>query len=267
MTVAEFPVDERRPLLCARDVELNVGGHTLLKSLSLDVHPGDRWCVLGPNGSGKTTLLRVLAGICRPNRGAVHLRGMPYDRWAPRLAALERSFLPQGESYAFQASVRDCVLLGRHPHSSRFGWLSARDRECACAAMSVMDLTLLAERDVRTLSGGEQQRTRLAAMLAQDPKLFVLDEPTSHLDLGHQAALFRHLANLCEHERSALIFSTHELSLAARFATHALVFCGDGSVRCGASADVLRHDFLSDAFGFPIDAAQGASGNAFVPRW
>jgi len=255
------------PLIAARDIDVSIGGCPLAKSLTLEIRRGERWCVLGPNGSGKTSLLRVLAGMHSPDRGEVELDGRPYAQWELRAAACTRALLPQGEGYAFQTSVRDCVLLGRHPHIGRFGWPGNQDHERVRAAMSVMDVASLAARDVGTLSGGEQQRTRLAALLAQDPALFLLDEPTTHLDLGHQAALLQHLTTLCADEGRAMVFSTHELSLAARFATHALVFCGEGRVRCGANADVLRPDLLSAAFGFPIDVSRSPAGTAFVPRW
>lgn len=267
MTAEDAATKERPSLLWAHGVDLSISGRRLLKGLGLEIRAGERWCVLGPNGCGKTSLLRLLCGMTHPDAGEVLLRGKPYARWDARSAACERAFLPQGEGYAFQSRVRDCVLLGRHPHIGLFGWPSARDCESVNAALALMDLLAIADRDVQTLSGGEQQRTRLAALLAQDPRLFLLDEPTTHLDLRHQAVLFKHLTAMCESEGRALIFSTHELSLAARFATHALVFCGEGSVRCGTNADMLREDLLSAAFGFPIEASGSSVARAFVPRW
>lgn len=254
-------------LLEVRNLSLSIGGRSLLRAVNVQIRPGERWCVLGPNGSGKTSLLRLLSGMGAPDGGEIALRGRSYPQWDPRAAACERALLTQGDGYAFQSSVRDCVLLGRHPHIGRFGWPGARDRAAVNAALDVMDLVPLADRDVRTLSGGEQQRTRLAALLAQDAKLMLLDEPTAHLDLRHQAVLFQHLTTMCEREGRALVFSTHELGLAARFSTQALVFCGQGTVRIGPSPDVLRDDLLSAAFGFPIDISESAAGKSFHPRW
>jgi len=261
-------VDEAlTPLLRARDVAMSMGGRVLAQSLAFEIRRAERWCVLGANGSGKTSLLRLLAGMRRPDRGEIELLGKPYEHWDLRLAARTRALLPQGEGYAFHTSVRECVLLGRHPHIGRFGWPGVEDQDRADAAMTVMDVVSLAQRDIQRLSGGEQQRTRLAALLAQDPELYLLDEPTTHLDLGHQSALFQHLTALCGSSGRAVVFSTHELSLAARFATHAIVFCGDGRVCCGPNAEVLREDLLRAAFGFPIELSRTSTGTVFVPRW
>lgn len=260
--------DARAPLLRVEAVELAVAGRPLLAGLSLRVLPGERWCVLGPNGSGKTTLLQLLAGLRVPDRGEILLEGTPYRRWDAREAAAARGYLAQTQGYAFRSTVRACVLLGRHPHLGRLGWPSAQDDEHVLAAMSAMDLALLGERDVLTLSGGEQQRTRLAALLAQDPRLYLLDEPTTHLDLGHQAALFQTLTAACERAAKAVVFSTHDLALAARFSTHALVLGGARcSARIGPSAQLLSDGVLSAAFGFPIATVRTPDGLAFVPRW
>jgi len=258
---------EASAILEARGVDLVVGDRVLVRSLDLQVRAAERWCMLGPNGSGKSTLLRSLAGVAPPTRGEVRLCGTAYARLDKRRAALRRAFLPQDEGCAFRIRVRECVLLGRHPHLGRFGWPGREDLACVEDAIAAMDLSSIADRDVQSLSGGEQQRTRLAALLAQMPQLFLLDEPTTHLDLRHQAALFEHLALLCEREGRSVLFATHELNIAARFATHALVFGTDGRVACGPAAEVLDAGFLSNVFGFPIVATAVADRKAFVPQW
>ncbi|MCC6531939.1 MAG: ABC transporter ATP-binding protein [Burkholderiales bacterium] len=239
----------------------------LTRDLDLEVKGGERWCVLGPNGSGKTTLLHTLAGLRTPRSGSISFSGRPWPAWSLREAARSRALLLQHQSYAFGASVFDAVLIGRHPHMGRFGWESARDRQCVAAALEQMDLTALASRDVLALSGGERQRVALAAVLAQDPQLFLLDEPTAHLDLAHQARLFEHLVVLTEARSRALVFATHEYNLAARFATHALLIYDDGQVLAGTGDELLGEDRLSALFRFPLGRPVGPSAQVFAPRW
>ena len=269
MTIQGEDVSDRAQtsLLSARGLSVSLGGKRLVRNLDVDITPGQRWCVLGPNGSGKTTLLSVLAGMRTPDDGDVRLEGRAYSEIEPRIAARRRALLLQSRRFAFRMSVRDCVSLGRHPHLGRFGWPGSADRQHVDAGLEIMDLQALADRDVLELSGGEQQRTHLATILVQAPKLFLLDEPTTHLDLRHQAALFMHLRSLCEREGRAVIFSTHELSAAAAFATHAMLLSGEGIVTHGPCETVLEAKLLTTVFGFPLSAIERPQGRTFVPQW
>jgi len=253
-------------ILDAKGISVHAGARTLIRMLQLDVRAGELWCVLGPNGSGKSTLLRTLAGLRFADAGEVWLDDRALRHWDPRSAARRRAILLQGQTYAFSASVADSVLLGRHPHLGHFGWPDKQDRECVEAAMQCMDIVHLAARDVLSLSGGERQRVAVAAVLAQDAKLLLLDEPTTHLDLVHQVALFRHLAAVTGAGR-AVIVATHEYNLAARFATHALLLYGDGRTYAGTATDVLRAKRLSDVFGFSLTEHSQACSRAFLPQW
>ncbi len=254
-------------ILDARTLVLRAGARTLICDLQLDVREGEFWCVLGPNGSGKSTLLHTLAGLRLADEGEVWLDDRPLRHWTARSAARRRAILLQGHSYAFSASVVDSVMVGRHPHLGRFGWPGEEDSACVDAALQCMDIAHLAARDVTGLSGGERQRVAVAAVLAQDPKLFLLDEPTTHLDLVHQVALFRHLSAAAKGEGRAVVIATHEYNLAARFATHALLLYGDGRTYAGTASEVLRAQRLSDVFGFALEECSDASRRAFLPQW
>ena len=255
------------PALSSKDLTISVGGRLLVRTLDLQIMPGQRWCVLGANGSGKTTLLGTLAGMRAPDQGKVRLGGHNYDRLGPRGAAQRRALLLQSRRFAFRMSVRDCVSLGRHPHRGRLDWTSLDDERRIAEAIDVMDLSALTDRDVLELSGGEQQRTHLATVLAQTPDVYLLDEPTTHLDLRHQAMLFSHLRTLCEREGRVVVFSTHELSVASAFATHAILLSGDGEVRIGPCSAMLEPGLLTSLFGFPLAVVESEAGRTFVPRW
>ncbi len=240
-------------LLDADSLALRVGPRTLLRDLTLRIAAGELWCVLGANGSGKTTLLHTLAGLRAPDSGNVHLAGRSYAEWSATDAARRRGLLPQALHDSFSATALDVVLTGRHPHLSHWAWESDADRALAQSALDAVDLAALASRDVTTLSGGERRRVGIAALLAQEPELLLLDEPLAHLDLKHQIVVLRHLAMLARERTRAVLLSIHDLDLARRFATHALVLGGDGSVPVQGTVDEAMNDAtLSAAFGHPV---------------
>jgi len=240
-------------LLALRDVALSIGPRRLLRSLSIDIEPGQLWAVIGPNGSGKTTLLSTLAGLARASAGSITLLGRALESWKPAAAARVRGFLPQHAESLYGVSALQGALLGRHPHQGRRMWEDEEDVSVAWCALEEVGLGELAARDVASLSGGERQRVAIASLIAQDPMLWLLDEPLSHLDLHQQHALMRLLrGRLVEVGERAVVASLHDLSLAARFATHALVFTGGGECVAGPADDVLDEETLSRAFGHRV---------------
>jgi iron complex transport system ATP-binding protein len=240
-------------LLDVRDLGLRIGSRTLLKQLSLQVRAGELWCVLGPNGSGKTTLLHTLAGLRAPAAGSVSCLGLDAARAPSEQLARQRGLLTQTVHDSFSASALDVVLLGRHPHHDRWSFGdSDDDRRIALDALAAVDAAALAPRDVTTLSGGERQRVAVAALLAQQVPLMLLDEPTAHLDLKHQVGLLQHLRAWVHQDAHAAVLALHDLNLVARFATHALLLQADGHARAGVVDDVMTDDALAAAFDHPL---------------
>ena len=254
------------PLLEAQDLTLRVGGRTLVGELSFRLAAGEVWCLLGPNGAGKSTLLHTAVGLREAQGGALHLAGKALADWTAAEAARQRGFLPQTFHDAFSASVLESVMLGRHPYLSRWQWEGEDERGIALAALRAVDLAGFERRDVLTLSGGERQRVALAVLLAQDAPLLLLDEPVSHLDLHHQLLVLEHLVALARARGKGVLFTVHDLNLAVRFASHALLLLPQGAVRQGPIGEVLTEAAVWGAFGHRVTRLEAAGQTLFVPE-
>jgi len=250
--------------LAARDLTLAAGARTLISGLNLEFAPGEIWCIAGPNGAGKTTLISTLAGLQLPAHGRVELDGRALAEWPGNQLAQRRALMPQALRDVFSASVFETVLLGRHPYLAGWGWEQAADRAAALAALAALGLGAFAARDILSLSGGERQRVALAAAVCQDAALMLLDEPLAHLDLHHQIDCLKLLAQRAS-TGGTIIFSCHDLNLARRYASHALLLDGTGLVDAGPAREVLSAGNASRAFGYPLLLIESAGHEALVP--
>jgi iron complex transport system ATP-binding protein len=247
------------------NLQLTIGQRLLVDQLNWQIQPGECWCVIGRNGAGKSTLLRTLAGLRQPDGGLVELNGRALVDWPLAALARERAFLPQARSDAFAYRVLETVLTARHPYHAERYWEDSDDHRTAHQALRAMEVDDLAERDVRTLSGGERQRVAIAALLAQDTPLLLLDEPANALDLAHQVSVMRLLARLCREQRKSVVMVGHDLNLAHSVASHALLLNGDGSWQAGPLAQVMQPALLSHCLGHPIELLQHGQRTLFIP--
>jgi ABC-type cobalamin/Fe3+-siderophores transport system ATPase subunit len=229
---------------------LYANGPLVVRDVSLTSIPGTMTAVIGANGSGKSTLIRMLAGLLRPRAGKILLNGVPFEDWQPRLRAREIAYVPQSTATAFPFQAIDMVLSGRTPHTLRFRFESASDVEKAMEALETTGAAHLAGRSFTSLSGGERQMVILARALAQEPRLLLLDEPSSSLDLKHRAALIRALAGLSEKKNLSVIMITHDLQLTGAFDRILALRCGEMAA-AGTPDEVLRDDVLRDIYSDP----------------
>ncbi|MFL9924883.1 ABC transporter ATP-binding protein [Herbaspirillum lusitanum] len=238
----------------------------LIEALNWEVSAGQFWCVLGRNGAGKTSLLNVVAGLAQPAGGRIHLHGKALDAITPHELARVRGLLQQHQIDTFSSSVIDTVLAGRFPWRDSSSWgNNEQDRRVALAALAALNMQQHAQRDVLHLSGGERQRVALATLLTQAPELLLLDEPTSHQDIPAQMTMMRFLRTLAEQQGKALIASCHDINLAARFATHALLL-GEGECWQGRVADVLNVANLERVFGSGFERVETVQGAVYLAR-
>ena len=255
-------------ILQTDQLTLSAGTRLLVSELNWQVRQGQYWCIIGRNGAGKTTLLRYLSGLLPLplGQGRIVLDERPLEQWPLAELARKRSYLPQGRNDAFAYRVIDTVLGARHPYHDGNYWESERDVEVAHAVLAELDVAELAERDVRSLSGGERQRVAIAAQLAQDAQCLMLDEPTSALDLSHQISVMELLAQRCSGQNKAVLMVSHDLNLACRYATHALLLMPDAGWQAGPVAQIMNQSALSQCLQHPIAAIQHDGQTLFVPQ-
>lgn len=253
-------------MISTHQLSLRAGQRQLLTDLDWQVREGECWSIIGRNGAGKSTLMRALAGLRPPEAGHVALNARPLAEWPLEELARQRAFLAQSRSDAFSYSVIETVLSARHPYHGNRYWEDSDDHAIAIKSLEAMEVAELAARDVRTLSGGERQRVAIAAMLAQDTPLLLLDEPANALDLAHQVSVMSILARLCREQGKTAVMIGHDLTLAHSVSTHALLLKGDGRWLAGIREDMMQAEILSDYLGHPIEVIQHGKRSIFIPK-
>jgi iron complex transport system ATP-binding protein len=223
------------------------------------------WGVVGRNGAGKSTLLRVVVGLLEPTAGTVRLMGRPLDRVSRRDRARKVAFLPQQPLSAPAATAGETVLMGRFPHRRYSLFETRQDLAAARAAMEATDTARFMDRSMATLSGGEAQRVHLAAALAQEPKLLVLDEPTAALDLYHQFGTFDLLRSRTDTTGMSVVLVTHDLNIAGRYCDRLLLLDEGKPAACGRREEVLRTDVLERVYRVRFAVHRNGGGQWVLP--
>jgi iron complex transport system ATP-binding protein len=232
-------------------VTFGFAGRPLFAGLDLSVRAGESVGIVGPNGSGKSTLLRLMAGLLEPSAGAVSVDGRPASGIGRTEFARLVALVLQETHFAFDYTVLDVVLMGRHAYLPAFARPGRADRELAMRAMERLDIAGLAHQGINRISSGERQRALLARALVQEPRGFLLDEATSHLDLRHQAAVMAALHELVGAGRTVVICS-HDINLAALHCGR-IVLVEEGRVRAdGTAEEVVTQETLRSVYGLSV---------------
>ena len=250
--------------LACEALTIAAGARVLVRDLTLALAPGEFLAVLGRNGCGKSLTLHALAGLIAPRDGRVLLEGIDIRSRSRRQVARRLGLLPQDREESLAMTALESVMIGRHPHLSFWQREGAADRSIAQTALARLGLGEQTRRAITTLSGGEQRRVAMAGLLAQAPRVYLLDEPSNHLDPLHQIhvlTLFRELT----HTGAGVIATLHDPTLADRFADRVLLLYGDGRHRLGTTAEMLTPDALSELYLTPMRALGVAPRRAFLP--
>lgn len=248
------------PTLSLRGAAFSYGARRVLGPLDLDVHPREIVAVVGPNGSGKSTLLALLGGWLAPTEGSAKLEGRAISAWAPRARARVLGGVAAEALPPSKLSVREVVALGRHAWRGALASPSTRDEGKVAHALEALALTDLADRPLDRLSSGERARVALARCAAQDARLWLLDEPTAHLDLGHVATAVR-LMRQARGAGCGLVAVLHDLNVAARLADR-VVLLVEGRIHAeGAPAEVLTPEHVAAAFDARVRSLEDPAGH------
>ena len=234
-------------LLRVKDLTVSITGTKIIDSISFSLTRGETLGVVGANGSGKTTLIRSIAGLLKPDAGTIRVQGVDGSDLGHRDRARIISYMPQQvQSHPFTAF--EAVLMGRYPHLGRLQLEGVEDREIAFSAMRRTGTESFADRRLDTLSGGERQRVVMARVLAQQPQILLMDEPTASLDLEFQILAMDLINDEVAKRNSGAIVILHDLSLAARFCDRILLMQNGELTAKGTPWEVLTPENLRAAF-------------------
>jgi len=236
----------------------------VLRDLSIDVAEGEVVALVGPNGSGKSTLLRTLGRVLKPRAGVAYLDGRALREWPTREIAQRMALLPQGPTLANDLTVEELVRLGRSPYQGILGIPSQSDEDAVRSAIDETSIGHLVGRHVSALSGGERQRVWLAMALAQEPRVLLLDEPTTFLDLNHQLEVLDLIHTLNRQHELTVVMVLHDLNQAARYASRIIVLREGAIYADGTPEAVVTPDTLREVFGVAAHVMPGPEGVGLV---
>lgn len=251
-------------VLKAKDVSVTVQQREILHVDALEIAEGKRTAIIGPNGSGKSTLLKALSGFTKYTRGEVLFEGQEIGRLSKKKIAQKLAILPQGSSAPSDLTVRELVDYGRFPHRKWWGGISPEDKESVRWALAQTGLDHLKERFVSTLSGGERQRAWIAMALAQKPKVLLLDEPTTYLDIAHQLEVMHIISSLNRENKITVLMVLHDIYHAMEYADEVIVINGGKIIAVGAPYEVVTIALLEDVFGVTAERFRNAEGRSVL---
>lgn len=239
-------------MICLKNVSFSYGKQSFIEGLSCELPDGRITGLLGANGSGKSTIMRLCAGLLRPNAGRIDIDGRGIRDFSPKELAREAAFLPQARPVP-ALSVRTLAANGRFPYLGITRKLSREDETAVDRALEITGLRGMADRELRTLSGGERQKAYMAMLIAQEARHMLLDEPTTYLDVGHQLELMELMGKMKKLGR-CVVMVMHDIDLAMQYCDDVLVV-KDGSIIYGGPAETL-------AYSGAIEAAYGVRAMA-----
>jgi iron complex transport system ATP-binding protein len=253
-----------KQLFSVNNVIFRYNHHTAVDDVSLAIDQGEFVGVIGPNGAGKSTLLRLLAGFLKPSEGSISYIGKDLNKYNRRELARSIATLPQVRDMPFAFTGGDYILMGRYPHAQKGIFYGKQEMEFVNNVMETMEVAHLKERRIDTLSEGERQKVFLSQCIAQDPRVLLLDEPVSHLDIRHQIQTLDVLEKLHE-EGLTIVMVLHDLNLASEFCSR-VVLISKGKIKSdGDPRSVLTFENIEEAYDTVVIVKENPlSGKPFV---
>lgn len=236
-----------------------------LDDISINIQQGEIVSLIGPNGSGKSTLLRIISRLLKPNSGDVYLGEHNMRHMKTNEIAKTLTMLPQMNNHQLDLTVRELVEFGRHPHSGKKMKLSQQDIEIVDWAIEVTGLKQLEHRLLPSMSGGERQRAWIAMTVAQHPKVLLLDEPTTYLDIAHQLEVMELVQQLNRQYNMTVIMVLHDINQAAQYSDRLIVLKGGKLYYDGLPHCVLCKEMFESIFEIEADITMKAGKPMFTP--
>jgi len=226
-------------------------GKNIFEDLNLQVKKGEIFAILGANGCGKTTLIKCITGISKLSKGSINLNNENIASLKPSQIAKSMAYIPQEHNSTFPYSVLDVVLMGRSAHLEIFESPSEKDYKIAEKAIKNLNIEHLKDTPYNEISGGEQQLTFIARVLAQEPKLLVLDEPTSHLDFGNQIRALNVIEKLAN-DGLAIIMTSHFPDHVLMSGTKVAIMKDKGFIEVGSPKEVINSENMEKTYGVSV---------------
>lgn len=236
------------PIIQIENLSITLSGNPILKRVCLEVGEGDYVSVIGPNGAGKTTLVKCLAGIYGGWTGTIRLGGKPISGMPGRAMAKLRSYVPQAEGRTNPLTVEEFVATGRYPHLSAFTSMGKEDYEAVERELERAGLQPFRKRRMATLSGGERQMAFIAAALAQDTRILLLDEPSTFLDYRHQNNVADMLKSACRENGITVVAVHHDINTATACSNRIHAIKEGSIVFSGTPEETVRADILASIY-------------------
>ncbi len=226
----------------------SIGRQQILRDVSLTVEQGENVSIVGPNGAGKTTLLKCLDRIVTGGKGRIRVNSRPLENYSQKELAKTISYVPQADGRSFPYTVYEFVLMGRYPYLSPFSSTRSVDGEAVREALVQTGTEEFSERPLKTLSAGERQKVFIAAALAQETKILLLDEPATFLDPKHQADIYRVLQRLNRKRNVTILSASHDINSAVLTSNRILALKGGAVAACGSPRQIMTVETLDHIY-------------------
>ena len=235
-----------------KQLSVTLGDRQILHDINVSVPVGKITTLIGPNGCGKSTLLRSMIGYIHSPRECVTILGKPLQSYSQSELARQMAFLPQVPNMPKDMTVEELVYCGRYPYQTWWKNTAKEDREIVGYALGITKTDHLRYQLIPSLSGGERQRVWIAMALAQQPKLLVLDEPTTYLDINHQLEIMELLKRLNEEQGLTVLMVLHELTQAVQYSHHMAIIKEGHLVTSGETKSIISDDLFKQVFSVDV---------------
>ncbi|MGM8216035.1 ABC transporter ATP-binding protein [Bacillaceae bacterium W0354] len=235
-------------MLQLQSVYKQIDDKNIIHNVSFQVNRGECIGIIGPNGAGKSTLVKLISALERPSHGSIDLLGRSVHEWSIKTFAQHVAVLTQEGLAPYPITVFDAVLMGRYPHLSFFQREGKKDYDKVDDVLKITELTPFRDQMLDTLSGGERQRVAIAKAMVQEPKLLILDEPTTFLDIGHQLSILKLVKDWQKREDLTVIMILHDLNLAAQFCERLVLMDRGEIVQIGTSEEIIEKETLEKVY-------------------